>query len=166
MTSAMKKLAGELREDAKAGPDAESDERRLREWLEDLKKLVESIESWVAPLVEEKVASLQHSSMTLVEPDLGQYEAPTLDIRILTKSPCLVRIEPRGEHVVGLALRGGERVVGVRGRVDMRSGPAIWAFLRRPDRTWWILPVDGRTSKRTLSEARFAEALRKLINAE
>jgi hypothetical protein len=113
---------------------------KKQEWVEDIAALMKSIEEWLAPAVDQKLAQVERQMLELDEDDTGPYVVDALTIHLSDRE---VRVEPRGMRVVGVIAAGAKRVVGARGRVDLVSGPARATILRRADRTWQLATVDG-----------------------
>lgn len=157
----MEKLAMDLQASMAASAGGRKERER---WLHDLAALLETLDRYLAPLVEKGLAVTEATTLRMAEPDLGEYEAPARSAWVSSRGlRHLVRIEPRGAQVAGLVRAGGERITGVKGRVDLVCGPRRWALLRHGASAWWIVPVGAGPSKKPLGESTFAAALRDLV---
>ena len=107
--------------------------RQKNEWVADLSELRRSILSWLSPVVEASSAVTKDISFPLMEPDTGSYDAPGLEIALLTAHPRTILVRPRGLRIVGLVQTGGARVFGAHGRVDLECGVTREILLRFKD---------------------------------
>lgn len=128
-------------------------------WLGDLEALRGSIRQWMGPVVEARAAAISDKSFSIMEPDLGRYDAPGLEISLLTEPPQVVLLRPRGLRVVGHVEIGGNSAVGAAGRVDLECGVRREILLRfhQNDRTTWYSFSAGK--KRELDEEVFFDLL-------
>lgn len=136
---------------------------KKREWIADVAKLITTLEEWLQPLVEKKLARLERRAVELDEPDTGPYSVDALTISLGDRE---VKVEPRGMRVVGVVRSGNDRIVGARGRVDLVSGPSRATILRRSNGAWQLASVDGWPSDKSamdLTVETFADALAELI---
>lgn len=138
------------------------DEYRKRQrsiWLADLSELGVSIKKWMGPVVDANAVTIEDKLFPTTEPDLGNYDAPGLELDLLTEPLQVVLVRPRGLRVVGVVESGGHRVVGASGRVDLECGVKREIILRfrQNDATSWC--SFGTGNKRELSEEVFFELL-------
>lgn len=145
-------------------------EQRKNEWLTDLNELVALIEKWLEPGRERGILHFKRSIVPLDEPDLGQYEAPGLEVHLLAPQSRRLFLEPKGEQIIGVIpptdpSQPRKRLEPIQGRVDLTSGAARAMFVRGGDRTWRIQGTTPGSPMRPLSEALFAETLRELVEA-
>ncbi len=99
-----------------------------QEWIADVAKLITTMEEWLAPLVEKKLARLEHRTVELDEPDTGPYSVDALTISLGDRE---VRVEPRGMRIVG-AVRTERAASSARGGAwtsspDRRAPPSSGA---------------------------------------
>lgn len=128
-------------------------------WLADLSVLRDSIRQWMSPVVEDRAATVVDRAFPTMEPDLGGYDAPGIEIALLTEPPSVVLVRPRGLRIVGVIETGGSRVLGASGRVDLECGVKREIILRfRNDGTtaWYSF---GTGVRRQLNEDVFFELL-------
>jgi hypothetical protein len=156
MDKLLKRLSAE-----KVTSVGEALERKKGEWLDDLQRLLDQIQTWLAAGEADGTVAIDRSEVEIAEQDLGPYRVPTLTIRTLTRSPAIVRIEPRGMRVVGVV------AVGAAGRVDMTAGPSRVILLRftSDGTTRWTAILDDGT-KEALTPDTFASALTYLLDLE
>jgi hypothetical protein len=135
--------------------------RQHAAWLSDLVQLQLSITSWMNPVVSANAATVHEKSFSITEPDLGTYDAPGLEISLLTEPLQVVNVRPRGLRISGIVETGGNRVVGASGRVDMECGASREIILRfrQAEGSQWCSYGGG--SKRVLDEELFFELLAK-----
>ncbi len=128
-------------------------------WLTDLSNLRDSIKRWMGPVVEDGAAVIKDHAFPTLEPDLGRYDAPGLEIELLTDPLQVVLLRPRGLRIAGVVDTGGSRVVGASGRVDLECGVKREIILRfRNDhRTTWCSFSSGK--KVEVDEDAFFELL-------
>jgi hypothetical protein len=134
--------------------------RQRREWLEDLVALRSSIREWLGPVVAAGLATAVDKEIALMEPDVGQYAAPGLEVTLVVEDePRVVLIRPRGMRIAGVVETGGTRAIGARGRVDVEHGVAREILLRFRDQgqTRWISFSGGQ--QRALDEETFFDLL-------
>ncbi len=134
-----------------------------QEWIADVAKLITTMEEWLAPLVEKKLARLEHRTVELDDPDTGPYSVDALTISLGDRE---VRVEPRGMRIVGAVRTEKGRIIGVRGRVDLVSGPSRATILRLSSGAWQLAALDGWPADKSamdLTEETFADALAELI---
>ncbi len=134
-------------------------QRQQLSWLSDLSKLRDDIKNWMGPVVEDNAVTVKDKIFPTTEPDLGTYDAPGLELDLLTEPLQVVLVRPRGLRVVGVVESGGRRIVGASGRVDLECGVKREIILRfrRDDATSWC--SFGTGNKRELSEEVFFELL-------
>lgn len=137
--------------------DEHWDEQK-REWQQALGDLFAQIEGWLAPAVSAGVLSVTRSETPIVEQDLGQYTAPTLQI---SDGRLTVRLEPIGGRIAGIVAAGGRRHIGLRGRVDLICGPIRIPLVRTSSGAWKALSLRGEP--RDLTEESFAEILGEVL---
>src|SRR5262249_36937958 len=103
MTKA-KDFVAALRSQRALPPESvEEDWRRQQSlWLDDLSALRGSIVRWMGPVVEDRAAAVDEKVFSTMEPDLGRYDAPGLEIALLTDPPRVVLVRPRGLRIVGI----------------------------------------------------------------
>lgn len=152
----MRDLIDKLKERPKTVQEHRDEQRA--EWLSALRALFTQIEGWVRPAVEAGVLTTNQSSTEIVEQDLGSYMAPVLRI---SDGQLTVRLEPIGGRVVGIVGSGNTRLVGLRGRVDLVSGPTKVPLVRTSSGVWQALPLRGEP--RDLTEETFAELLGEVL---
>lgn len=136
---------------------------KRQEWIDDVAELIDSMEEWLAPVVEKGLARLERRSVDIDEPDTGPYSVAALTIHLGERA---VKVEPRGMCVVGVVRTGSDRIIGARGRVDLISGPSRATVLRRSNGTWQLASADGWPADKSavdLTEETFADALAELI---
>jgi hypothetical protein len=99
-----------------------------------------------------------------MEPDTGPYDAPGLEIALLTANPRTIVVRPRGVRIVGLVQTDGARVSGARGRVDLECGVAREILLRFKDDgpAKWVSFSGGE--KKELDEGLFFELLAQIAD--
>jgi hypothetical protein len=150
----------ELIEKLKARPQAGEEHRReqRRAWQRALADLFAQLEGWLAPAVTAGVLTTTQTTTTLSEQDLGEYQAPALQI---DDGNLTVRIEPVGGRVANVVSSAGRRPVGLRGRVDLVCGPIRIPLVREATGAWRALPFRGEP--RELTEESFAEILREVL---
>lgn len=142
---------------------AEHFAEKKQEWVDDVATLIKSMEEWLKPLVEKKLARLERRTVELDEPDTGTYLVDALTIFLGDRS---VKVEPRGMRVVGVVRTGKDRIVGARGMVELVSGPSRATILRRSDGSWQLATADGWPAEKSaadLNEETFADALAELL---
>src|SRR5580698_4095256 len=76
---------------------------KKQEWVEDIAALMKSIEEWLAPAVDQKLARVERRTLELDEDDTGPYVVDALTIHLSDRE---VRVEPRGMRVVGVIAAG------------------------------------------------------------
>lgn len=133
-------------------------EEQKREWLSALDRFFAEIEAWLGPAVREGVLRTSRSETEIIEPDLGDYRAPILEIR---DDRLTVRLEPVGASVTRVVASGGLRHIGLRGRVDLVCGPIRIPLVRASSGAWRALPLRGEP--RDLTEESFAEILSEVL---
>lgn len=127
-------------------------------WLRALEQLFTTIEGWLGPAVKAGVLTTSRSSTDLIEQDLGAYQAPVLQI---SDGKLTVRLDPVGLRVAGVIVAGGNRHIGLRGRVDLVCGPVRIPLVRTSSDDWKALPLRGES--RPLTEESFAEILGEVL---
>jgi hypothetical protein len=154
------KTVGDLIEKLKRRPKTVEEQRSKQksEWLQALDDLFTTIEGWLDPAARAGVLSLTRYKRAIIEQDLGDYEAPVLQI---SDSELTVRLEPAGARVVGVVAAGGRRYVGLRGRVDLVCGPIRIPIVRDSLGNWKALPLRGEP--RELNEESFVEMLGEVL---
>ncbi len=128
-------------------------------WLADLFDLQGAIKVWMGPVVDANAVTIEDKLFSTTEPDLGTYDAPGLELALLTDPLQVVLVRPRGLRVVGVVESGGHRVVGASGRVDLECGVKreIVLRFRHDDSTTWYSFSSG--NKRELNEDVYFELL-------
>jgi hypothetical protein len=134
--------------------------RRQHEWLDAVNGLFREIEGWLAPAIAVGALKSQPSEIELDDPDLGKYTAPMKYIAVKQASGPAVRLEPISPGVTGLIV-SGRRLTGLRGRVDLISGPTKIPLVRTQSGIWKAVPLRGEP--RDLTEESFAEMLNELL---
>ncbi|WP_437923234.1 hypothetical protein WMF37_29875 [Sorangium sp. So ce291] len=129
-------------------------EQQKKEWLDAVEALFADVEAWLRPAEGEKVLSMIRSETEISEQDLGDYRAPVLEIRAGRHT---ARLEPVGPRVVGIIASGGRRHLGLRGRVDLVSGPVRVPLGRTATGAWKALPSHGEP--REVTEESFVQIL-------
>ena len=152
----MQDLITRLKDRPKAGDEHLEEEQR--EWRRALDQLFAEIERWVAPAVGAGVLTTRRSEIEVTEQDYGSYMAPVLEIR---DGRLTVRLAPVGGRVAGVVVSGGERHLGLRGRVDLVCGPIKVPLVRTSSGAWRALPLRGQP--RDLTESTFAEILGEVL---
>lgn len=138
-------------------------EEKKKEWIGDVSTLMANITTWLQPLVEAKLATVEQRIVELDEPDTGTYSVPALTINLGDRE---VKVEPRAMRIVGVVRTGKDRIVGSRGAVDLVSGPSRATILRRSDGSWQLATVDGWPAEKSatdLTADTFADALSELV---
>jgi hypothetical protein len=134
--------------------------RRQRSlWLTDLSELRDSIKNWMGPVVVANAVTVEDKLFSTTEPDLGTYDAPGLELALLTEPHQVVLVRPRGLRVVGVVQSGEHRIVGASGRVDLECGAKreiILRFRQEEATTWYSF---GTGKKRELNEDVYFELL-------
>lgn len=117
-------------------------------WLDQLERLYDEIEAWLAPLVTEGVLQLQRQMLDLSEEHLGSYQAPLL---VLDFSGAAVILEPRGTLIVGSRGRVDVFRRGYRGKqsVMLILGPA------KDEPSWSIWPSKNPRDRQPLDDSTF-----------
>jgi hypothetical protein len=133
-------------------------EQQKREWLRALDTFFEQVEAWLGPAVGEGVLRTRRSETEIIEQDLGEYQAPTLEIR---DGRLTVRLEPIGARVAGFISSDGRLPVGLRGRVDLVCGPTRLPLMRTSTGAWAALPLRGEP--REMTEESFAQLLGEVL---
>lgn len=133
-------------------------------WLADLSALQGEVKRWLAPILEARAVVVEEKSVPIMEPDLGSYDAPVLEITLLTDPSQVVQLRPRGLRVVGIVETGGSRVIGASGRVDLECGVKreILLRFRKDEATSWYSFSAG--NKRELNEELFFELLARIAD--
>jgi hypothetical protein len=148
----MRSLIDKLKEQPSTVDEQRAEQKE--EWLRALDQLLTDIEGWVKPAVSEGVLRTSRSSIGVIEQDLGEYQAPMLEIRARGLT---LRFEPIGLRVGGVGGAGGHRLIGLRGRVDLVCGPIKIPLVRMTGGVWKALPLRGEPHE--LTEESFAEIL-------
>lgn len=149
-------LVEQLKDRRKASGEALAEQKRA--WLEAVEKLYLDVESWLAPGITAGVLQTARSETSVMEPDLGPYDAPVLEI---TDGRVTIRLTPEGSHVVGHVAEGGRRLTGLRGRVDLLCGPIRVPLVRTALDTWQAVTTHGGV--RDLTEEIFSEILSDIL---
>jgi hypothetical protein len=154
------KTVGDLIKKLKQRPKTVEELRTKQksDWLQALDELFRSIEGWLEPAARDGVLSLTRSKRAIIEQDLGDYEAPVLQI---SDGGLTVRLEPAGVRVEGVIAAGGRRHIGLRGRVDLVCGPIRIPIVRDSMGKWKALPLRGEP--RELNEESFVEMLSEVL---
>jgi|HubBroStandDraft_6_1064221.scaffolds.fasta_scaffold271945_2 hypothetical protein len=159
------RLAEALRRGGDAPQSVEEYWRRQKgAWLDDLHALRTRVRGWLAPLVEDRLATVEDREFAADEPDYGHYVAPGLEISLLSDEPRSVVLLPRGGRIQGIAGPPGKRVVGASGRVDVECGPNREILLRIADKGgagWWSF---AGGEKRALDEELFFELVARVAD--
>ncbi|MGH7272531.1 MAG: hypothetical protein ACREJ3_19045 [Polyangiaceae bacterium] len=112
-------------------------------------------------MIDAHLATVGDQEFPMMEPDVGQYVAPGLEISLVVGEDARsVVLRPRGMRIAGIVVTGGARAVGARGRVDIECGVAREILLRfkgDDGQTTWISFSGG--GKRALDEGVFFELL-------
>jgi hypothetical protein len=160
-------LLQKLRDAQSSVPGVDPWERKKNEWVDDLEKLVATIEDWLAQARDEGLVAIEKKVIELREEDLGPYDVPTLEIRTRTRHPRTVHVLPRGMRIVGVV--GAEpshraRKASATGRVDLISGASRTILLRakKGQKTAWEVVLAGGGTVE-LDEERFLDAFNELI---
>lgn len=165
MTKA-KEFVAALRSQQSAQPEGVEEywKRQKSLWITDLSSLRASIKQWMAPVVQDHAATVEGKGFLAMEPDLGGYDAPGLELMLLTEPPQAVLLRPRGLRVVGVVETGGSRVVGANGRIDLECGVRreIVLRFRKDDVTTWYSFSGGK--KREFDEEIFFELLARVAD--
>jgi len=109
-------------------------------WIEDVAKLIDNMEDWLKPLVDERTVRLERRAVELDEPDTGPYSVDALTIHLGDRE---VRVEPRGMRIVGVIPTGKDRIIGARGLISVVCGPSRATILRRSPGVWQLATADG-----------------------
>ena len=88
----------------KERPIGADDEAQKQEWIAALGALFSMIEGWLGPAVADGVLTILHADVERADQDLGNYTAPTLEIR---SGRFTVRFDPVGPRVLGIVRSGG-----------------------------------------------------------
>jgi hypothetical protein len=152
----MRSLIDKLKDRPKTVAEYRAEQRD--EWKRAVESLFLEIERWLAPAVNDRVLVITRSEVTISEQDLGEYQAPVLEI---SDGQLTVRLEPVGTRVVGVVSSGGARHIGLRGRIDLTCGPIRIPIVRNTAGEWKSLPLRGEP--RELTEESFAEILGEVL---
>lgn len=101
--SEMEKLAAEL---ARKGEERQQNkvnsEEIIAAWLEDLERLVDTVDQWLSPLKNTNVATTSRDEIEIREnphPELAtRYRAPVLTITLNEKT---IKLQPAGRYMIG-----------------------------------------------------------------
>jgi hypothetical protein len=126
------------------------DDRRRR-WLDSLGSLYKTIEGWLGELKQQGTVSVSYEARTLVEEDMGSYEA---DAMVIEVGPERILLEPVGTQVVG-----------ARGRVDVKSSSSIEhaTVVETEWDAWQIAVRTPRVTYYPLTEEAFTDVLREVM---
>jgi hypothetical protein len=151
----------------KVEPVDEALDRKKGEWIDDIRKLLHQIRTWLASAEADGTVAIDETEIEIAEQDLGPYNVPALAIRVRTRNPSTIHVQPKGMRVVGVIAAGRHRIVGASGRVDVTSGPSRVILLRftTDGTTRWKAILDDGT-KEDLSRDSFATALEYLLNID
>jgi hypothetical protein len=131
MASSAENLTEFLRKQRKEARTREVDWAVVRrEWLEDLEKLGHEIRGWLEEPAAEKLIAVTPGTIELQEETLGQYVAPTWEIRAASRVISVVPV--------------GRVIIGGQGRVDLRCGPRKRMLIRSGKGTWKLHERDER----------------------
>ena len=150
--SGKKALLELLKQQKDQETDGKTEKRqRLKEWLQAIEHLFQTIETWLRPAVVQNLLKVDRLSTTVSEWQLGDYEAPTL--RITAPNRRHVDLVPKGRDIVG----------GL-GRVDFESGPDRLVLIRTEPNNWqFTVRHGGRVEKTELSDESLSDCLRELF---
>lgn len=134
--------------------------RKTAEWIADIARLMETLESWLSPAIEQQLLTIGRTSRLLHEPGLGAYRVDALTIHAGHQEVGVIPRAMRNTHI-----RENEVIDGVCGRIDLSAGTASKLIVRRSDRSWALViqrePFDP--THVPLDSATFANALAALL---
>ena len=119
-----------------------TDAARIKEeWLQELDKLMDTIDQWLRPSVEAGL-KVTKATVPISEERLGTYIAPK---RVIEFTGRRVEVEPKARVIVG-----------GHGRVDVRSsvGTAFLIF-SKPEGLWFIVKDRDWTNRETFTQDSF-----------
>lgn len=134
--------------------------RELRDqWIEDVRRLYDQVESWLAPLPGVQVHRSEHEEY---EEDVGHYKIEHAYI-FLDVPAAQVELTPGGVQVVGIRQADGRMVNGLRGRVSLHYGARSFPIARRANTREWLISTPDHPDLRPLDEDAFVDALIALV---
>jgi hypothetical protein len=141
-------------------------QQALGEWRELLDALFARMSEWLKASDPDGLLEVTKETVTINDPALGEYEAPTLQI---TLGKTTVEIAPRARYVIASIQPPGEQPVRAHGLVEIRSrGWASHNLYQLPGGRWYIFDcardlITGAQPVEPLDADRFEAALASLL---
>jgi hypothetical protein len=123
-------------EAAKFRSEKQKRQHALDEWLGLLNDLFNQLDSWLQASDPEGLLEVTSETLTIDDPALGEYKAPT---RRITLGKTSVEVVPRARYVIASIQPPGEQPVRAHGLVEIRSrGWASHRLYQLPGGRWFI----------------------------
>lgn len=130
------------------------DHKSIRDdWLASLRKLYQTIQDWLAPLIEKEFLTIEFSEVAITETLLGSYEAPCMTLCFFSGDK--VELIPKGYHIIT-----------GKGRVDLKLGlREVMIVGQEEEPGWFFAERIGRGQPRhfDFSKPNFEELLQEFM---
>ena len=119
------------------------------EWIQQLKKFMDGIKSWLEQPQKEGLIDVVEKEIEITEEHIGKYKAPSLEVIIGTES---IKITPVGRFIIGAS-----------GRVDISSFLNGFIILHHSEKGWIYRNEGNKDRFQILTEDSFTKMLKDLV---
>jgi hypothetical protein len=145
-------LLGFLRQEKEAADKDKVDWAKTKEeWAKELASILENMEKWLKPAIDQNLIRLEKGEHAIWEEDLGSYTVPLIVLKT-----------PSGKEVRVRAI--GRIIIGARGRIDLVSGGKKASLIKNMKNEWvFSNPLERNVPDLLLCEESFHDILKQLI---